>query len=175
MTDPAPPPRNEHASFEAGGSLIVQPLPAEAAFPLRKDDFLTLCEGDISEARSNRDVCAGISCTAVVGFFGVLAAIDWDTIWKAGPLKIIVLVILLMFLLITTSGSAVGALIHNSRLKRTLKDSPYSRVKARLLKEYDAQAPSQGKYRTLSHIWRGKQVGHQPMMKVFSGPRLFRI
>src|ERR1700730_4945517 len=144
MTDPALPSHGDHANYNAGGVLIVQPRPDEPAFLLRKDDFLTLCEGDISGARASRDICIGISCTAVVGFIGALAAVDWDTIWKSGHLKIAVLVILLMLLLISSSGSAVGALIHHLRLKRTLESSPYSRVKTRLLKEYEAQVAPRG-------------------------------
>lgn len=149
MSDPVVPQTeqaNKQASYKAGGGLVVQPLPDEIGVPLRKDDFLTLCGGEISEARARRDVCIGIGCTAMVGFFGVLAAIDWDTIWKSGHFKIFVLVLLLILLLVGTSGAAVGALIHNSHLKRTLTTSPYSRVMARLLKEYDAKEASQGSY-----------------------------
>ena len=125
--------------YQAGGGLVVVQVPDEVGVPLRHDDFLTLCEGGTSQARASRDVCIGISCTAAAGLIGVLAAIDWDTISKAGLLKIIVLIALVVALLAATSGAIVGAFVHNSRMTRSMNDSPYSRLKARLLKQYQAQ------------------------------------
>jgi len=153
MSDPLVPQvePNTQGIYNVGGGLTVQPLPDEAGVPLRRDDFLTLCEGEIPEGRANRDVCIGIACTAVVGILGVLAAVDWDTILKWGHFKIMFLLVLLMVLFIAASGSAVGAMIHASRVKRTLERSPYSRLKARLSKEYEAREAAQKSLETVNN------------------------
>src|SRR5580658_3898981 len=125
--DDAPPVPGQAGSYDAGGGLVVRSQPDEIGVPLRKDDFLTLCEGETSQARSSRDVCIGVCGTAFVGLVGVLAAIDVDTVLKWGHLKMIIVGVLIVVLLVATSGSAVGAYIHNNKVKNASLNSPYSR------------------------------------------------
>lgn len=132
------PPAPSQGSYDAGSGIFVRSQPDEIGVPLRKDDFLTLCEGETSQARSSRDMCIGVCGTAFVGFLGVLAAIDWDTVLKWGHLKLIIVIFLIVVLLIATSGSAVAAYIHNKKVKNASLDSPYSRLRARLQEAYDA-------------------------------------
>jgi len=45
----------------------------------------------------------------------------------------------MIFLIVMASGSAVGAIIYFLRCRRIATDSPYSRVRDKLLKLYDGE------------------------------------
>ena len=124
------------------GALVVYPRPDEVAVPLRRDEFDTLCEGGISEARASRDLCLGIFFGAFAGLAGVLATTEWTTIWAPERRGGFLFWVAILFLMV--AGSFVGACIHWVRLRRTNKNSPYSRLKTRLLKLYEAQAQAEG-------------------------------
>jgi hypothetical protein len=128
------------ATYKAGGALVVQPLPDEIGVPVRRYQFDILCEGGIGEAKASRDLYTGICITALIGFVGTLVAIDWETILAAQhKAKLILALVSIGLLFATVAVSAAGICIHEARRKRTLKDSPYAREKARLLKLYEAQ------------------------------------
>jgi hypothetical protein len=132
-----PQPEQAQATYKAGGGLLVQPLPDEIGVPVRRDQFEILCEGGVGEARANRDLCLGIFFGTVAGLSGVLATTEWTTIWAPERRWGFLFWVAILFLM--TAGSAVGAGIHWLRLRRTTKDSPYSRLKTRLLKMYEAK------------------------------------
>lgn len=119
-------------------SLVVPPRPDECGFPLREDEFQTLCEGEISEARAGRDLCIGSGVGALVGLAGVLANTDWDTIWQPGRRGWFVTS--LVILLSAVVGSVAGVCIYQARLVRTLNDSSYSRLKKRISDWFRAQS-----------------------------------
>lgn len=104
---------------------------------MRRDDFQTLCEGGVSEARANRDLCLGIFFTSAVGLAGVLMTADWEYEWK--PEKRTLFLLFASILLVTVAGSFVGAVIYDFHRRKIVKNSPYSRLVIRLGKQYDAQ------------------------------------
>jgi hypothetical protein len=59
------------------GSVIVNPLPDEVAFPLREDQFQTLCDGSSSDAKSGMYLYIGLFVSAVVGVFSLFENADW--------------------------------------------------------------------------------------------------
>jgi hypothetical protein len=111
-------------------SLVVPPRPDEFGFPLREDEFRTLCDGEINEARAGRDLYIGSCIGALVGLAGVVATTDWDTTWQPGRRGWFL--VSLVVLLSASVGSAVGVCIHQARLTRTRNDSSYSRLKKRI-------------------------------------------
>jgi hypothetical protein len=129
--------------YIAGGSMVGYPRPDEVVVPLRRDEFDTLCEGGVSDERRSRDTYAGVAAASLVGVLGVLAAAvpAWDTIWKLDRLSSWVFLIVLIILFGLTTGSAVGAFVYRSHMKRTVTNSPFSRVRARLLSLYDEHKP----------------------------------
>jgi hypothetical protein len=121
--------------YSAGGSLVAYPRPDEVVVPLRREEFDTLCEGGVSEAKGSRDLCVGIGFGALAGLIGVLATTDWDTTWKPGHRGWFFFCLLALCVMV--AGSAVGAWIHQVRLNRTINSSAFSRVRARLLGLFD--------------------------------------
>jgi len=112
------------------GSLVVPPRPDEVGFPLREDEFKTLCEGEVSTDRSGRDLSIGLFVGALVGIAGIVATIDWDLVWK--PEHRTYFICSAVILLLVASGSLAGIIICCVRLYRTRKSSSYSRLKSRM-------------------------------------------
>lgn len=126
----APPVTSASATTFTVGSTVVQPSSAEIAFPLREEQFLMLCEGESSTDRSGRDLSIGLFCGALVGIAGVLAAVDWNFVWKPEHRTLFILSSVILSLV--TSGSLVGIIICWLRLRRNRNDSSYSRLKRRI-------------------------------------------
>jgi hypothetical protein len=112
------------------GSLVVPPRPDEVGFPLREDEFKTLCEGEVSTDRSGRDLSIGLCVGAAVGFVGILATTDWATAWNSDRRAPLIWSLGILFFI--AAGSLVGAIICCVRLYRTHKSSSYSRLKGRI-------------------------------------------
>jgi hypothetical protein len=123
--------------------MVGYPRPDEVVVSVRRDEFDTLCEGGVSDERANRDVCIAIAVASFIGLLGVLAAAvpAWSTIWKLDSYSSKLFLIVLLVLFAGTTGSAVGALIYEGKRKKTLTNSAFSRVKARLLSLYDEHKP----------------------------------
>ena len=139
-----------HATYKAGGGLVVQSLPDEVGIPVRRYQFDILCDGGIGEAKASRDVNIGVFAAAFAGLVGVLIAMDWDIVLAPGHLaKKVWLVVWTIVLLAMVVASATAICIYEARRKRTLTDSPYAREKTKLLKLYEAQEDSGGKLRDL--------------------------
>ncbi len=119
------------------GSVVTNPRPNDFGFPMRKDEFEILCEGEISEARAGRDLYIGSCVGGVVGLVGVLATTDWATIWQ--PERRVAFVVWGGILLIIVAASATGACIHQRRLTRTLRTSPYSRLRSIISTYFESQ------------------------------------
>jgi len=111
--------------------LVVYPRPDEVVVPLRRDEFDTLCEGGTSEEKASRDLYIAGGIGALVGLLGVLATVDWDSTWKPGHKGWFFVSLLVLCVMVT--ASVVGAAIHQVRLNRTSNNSPFSRLRARLL------------------------------------------
>jgi hypothetical protein len=118
-------------------ALVVPPRPDEVGFPLRQDEYETLCEGELSEARANRDLSFGIFVGACVGLCGVLATTDWSTIWQ--PEKRWPFLAWSVVLLTITVASGIAAIIYHWRLRRTRTNSPYSRLTKKITAWFEAQ------------------------------------
>lgn len=116
-------------AYNAGGSLVAYPRPDEVVVPLRRDEFDILREGGASSEEASRDLYIGIGVTAVVGLIGILATMDWGNAWQAGHRT---WVLPFLVLLVATAGAFVGAAIYHLRSQKTLINSPFSRLSARL-------------------------------------------
>jgi hypothetical protein len=119
-------------------SLVVAPLPDEMGFPLREDQFQTLCDGSSSDAKSGIYLCIGLFASAVVGVFSLFENADWASFWanKRGMLLIYFAV-----LLVIAAGSLAGLVICGLRLRK--ENTPYSRLKTKI-ERYFKNPPPQG-------------------------------
>src|SRR6266852_5375310 len=82
MSTPNPPLNPTSASgtykVDLGGSLAMEPQPDVTPYPLRPDQFQTICDGEMSVSRSTRDACVGAFLTGAVGIASVFLTIDWE-------------------------------------------------------------------------------------------------
>jgi hypothetical protein len=127
----------EPGTYQAGAGLVVAKLPDEIGVPVRRDQFDILCEGGIAEARASRDLCLGTLFGTLAGLAGVVATADWSTVLT--PDHRFRFLFSMLLLTVMASGSAVGAIIYFMRCRRIATDSPYSRVRDKLLKLYGQQ------------------------------------
>jgi len=115
--------------YNLGGMVAFQ-RPDEIVVPLRRDEFEVLCEGEASSEKSNRDLSAGIGMTGLVGLVGVLATADWNSSLLPGHRAWFLL--FLIALSVITVGACVATFIFQTQLKKTLHNSAFSRIKARM-------------------------------------------
>jgi hypothetical protein len=116
--------------YNAGG-LVAYPRPDEIVVPLRREEFDILCEGGVSEEKSSRDVYVGGFFGTGAGLVAFLATTDWASTWQPERRWWFLIPFLVLCIMITVS--VVGACIHQLRLKRISNNSPFSRLRTRLL------------------------------------------
>lgn len=137
-----PPNQTAPGSFQpavtAGGTLAAIPLPNEQFFPIRRDQFLTFCEGEMSAAKSMRDACIGTFLAGAVGVASILLTIDWAVAAKQGRHPLLVTLILST---LTLSALVVGLIEHRS-MERMKTRSSYSRLVQTMAEYFNIPVPS---------------------------------
>lgn len=121
-----------------GGTLAAAPQPNEPFFPLRRDQFLTFCDGEMSGARSIRDACIGAFATGVVGIIGMLVTMDWDSALKQGRHPIFWTVVLFVF----TLTALILGVFEWVGMYRTRSKSSYSRLLKTIAEYFGISVPS---------------------------------
>jgi hypothetical protein len=110
--------------LEFGGTLAGTPLPPEPFYPLRCDQFLTLRDGELSEARSIRDSCLSAFAAAAVGIGGLVAVINWDASIKQQKVALAATAVLC----IGAVATLIVAWVQRRHIKRTRTKSTYARL-----------------------------------------------
>ncbi len=112
--------------------MIVTEQPAERVFPLRREQFDLLCEGETMRQEFGLSVATFIS--SAVGLIGLLATVDWSTAFAQKKLGPFVWTGLLAAAVL--ASGVVGGLAHR---RGSGKDrSGYSRVKSKILEFFQA-------------------------------------
>ena len=123
-------PSQTELKFSVGGGTVVVPQPDERAFALRQNDFLTLCEGEVSKADERwRDIWIAIFVTAVVGTLSLLPTVDWRTTIQQSKLTPCISAFVLCSL---AAVSFVLSLFFWVRSRRRGSPSAYMRVKKKI-------------------------------------------
>lgn len=129
------PPIGEHPqSGYNAGDTVMYPRETETACAIREDQFITLCEGEVNEAKANYKECRGYAFGAVIGMAGVIAASDGQSIWVPGHFWLHVSCFVLFAL---ATGSVVGSYIHWRNYKRRITDSAFARTKAGIVAYFE--------------------------------------
>jgi hypothetical protein len=119
-------------------SLVVAPRPDEMGFPLREDEFQTLCDGSSSDAKSGMYLCIGLFVSAVVGVISLFENADWASFWAS---KRGMLLAYFGVELVIAAASLAGLVICGYRLGKP--NTPYSRLKKKI-ESYFKTSPPQG-------------------------------
>jgi hypothetical protein len=99
-------------------------MPDEPFFPLRRDQFLTFCDGEMSGSRSMRDVCIGAFAAGLFGVAGILLTIDFDYAEKQGKHPYLWCVVLVVLVLV----ALIVGIVEWVRMGQTQSASSYSRL-----------------------------------------------
>jgi hypothetical protein len=118
----------EIRGFVAQSSTVDQ-LPDERLAVLRRMDFAVLKDGEVGGVRATRDLCYGIGATAVVGFIGVVATVDWKAAMKAAQLGPFLWAGVLGVLSLAALGIAI---FYHIQIRRIRGSSAYSILMKRL-------------------------------------------
>jgi len=119
------------------GTTIVMPPPAEPAYPLKKPDFLTLCDGTIGTERAGRDLHSGLFVSAVVGIVGLLSCVDWLTVLPQRKWTVLVCFLALVAI---CAVSAWGCIYHWRQMRK--ENTPYTRLKQTISDFFQTQTAS---------------------------------
>lgn len=123
------------STYNLGGAIVMPPQPDVLAFALRLDHFQTICDVEMSVARSLRDACTGAFLTGAVGMASVFLTIDWDESARKGrhPLAWTIL-------LCTMTGVAlVVGIVEWIRMRQTGTQSFYSRLIGNIRQYFNIQ------------------------------------
>jgi hypothetical protein len=138
MSTPDERPNQGKATYTpVGGTIIIPPQPNEPAFPLRREQFDLLCEGEVSEQRTVRDICVAVLASSAVGLVGLLATIDWDSAVREARKAPFIWTAILAILV---CAAAVTGAVAQWRVSRTRAQSGYSRVKRRISDFFERQS-----------------------------------
>jgi len=108
-------------------SVVVVTLPEEVAYPIRRKDFDTLCEGEmISNDLRWRDVSTGVSAAAFFAIVGLIVGIDWNLAMASR--RWLVFAAMVLTVAIFLSGVVLAWILHR-RVARHKNGSAYSRLK----------------------------------------------
>jgi hypothetical protein len=64
-----------------GGGTIIEEAPPERAYPLKRLEYMNLCQGEQATGDERwRDVCIGVSAASLLGLIAILATVDLNKI-----------------------------------------------------------------------------------------------
>ncbi len=133
MTFPSDPEQragDEPLQYSTGGGTVVTPRPSEQAYPLRREEFLTLCDGEAANtAQQWRNFCLAWLFSAVIGLAGLWGSVD---LGQAIEAKRMTPVYWVLFLALMVLGSFCLTLFFHVCGKRQQGTGPYTRLKKRI-------------------------------------------
>jgi hypothetical protein len=115
------------------GKVLTSRRPDEISAPITKEEFLTLCEGEISGAKQRREICRDLFIASLIGLVSLLANVDWGNFGKRQNGW--VFFVSAIAFLGATAGFGAGWAIYRA-LSEKNKGSHYSRVKGKLESDF---------------------------------------
>lgn len=113
-----------------GRGLVVLAQPEEVAYPLRREEFDMLCEGEgCTRDERWRDVLIAVAVTALVGLCALVLTVDWGQALVSW--KWVALVVVLVQAVLFVSGAVISIFLH-LRVRRQAASSGYARVKSKI-------------------------------------------
>lgn len=128
-TPDQPASRGKPTFAPVGGTMVIPSQPDEPVFPLRGEQFDLLCEGEVSEQRTVRDICIAVLASSAVGLVGLLATIDWGSVVREGRKAPFIWTLILA---VGVCAAGVTGAIAQWRVSRMRTQSGYSRVRKRI-------------------------------------------
>jgi hypothetical protein len=121
------------------GSFVTTRRPDEFLTNISEAEHQIILGAEVSEAKSGRDLCLGISAAAFVGLIGLLATTDFDTAMHQARKAPFYWALALALL---TATPLFAAVVYHLRYHRTRSNSPYSRLMQRIAEDFKRQKES---------------------------------
>jgi len=134
MTEPNQPEIALPEGFQTG-AVFTRPTPAEDSYPLRLDQYQTLCDGSSGNERANRDFYKGLFFGALLGVIGFVAGIDWASFWAKKSWVLLGCLVVLLSIFLWSLVEWIG---HNKKLGT--EDTTYTRLKKTISQHFQSCA-----------------------------------
>lgn len=122
--------QSQEVRIAVGGGLVVPTQPEEVGYPLRREIFDLLCEGESARKDERaRDVCISISATSLLSLCTLLVTVDWESMQPFKNWLGFLLVILLVAVFLATTGLSY---FFHRRVGQHPESSGYARVKQKI-------------------------------------------
>lgn len=127
--------KTQEPRISVGGEVVVPTQPQEVAYPLRREIFDILCEGESAKSDERwRDVAISVFATSVLSLITILATVDWDRIH---PVKNKLGFLLFLLIAAITLSSLFMVIFFNRRVFGQKPPSVYARVKGNIEKWFN--------------------------------------
>jgi hypothetical protein len=114
------------------GSITTRRRPEEMSFPLTNDEFKMLCDGAPGRERAGRDLCIGLCIGAAIGLLGIIATVDWASVWTKHGWASFISFLLLFSLMV---GAGVGWGIYWCKMSE--ENTPCARLEDKISKFFE--------------------------------------
>jgi hypothetical protein len=147
MTQPISPAPDENGrdpllQYSTGGGTVVTPRPSEQAYPLRQEEFLTLCDGEGANAAAQwRNFCLAWFLSAVIGLAGLWGSVDFDQAVKTKRMSPVVWALALGLMVLV---SLCLTLFFHFYGRKQQGAGPYTRLKKKIGDIFNATHGSTG-------------------------------
>ncbi len=159
MTQPIPQADDENGrdpilQYSTGGGTVVTPRPSEQAYPLRQEEFLTLCDGEGANAAQQwRNFCLAWFLSAVIGLAGLWGSVDFDQAVQSKRMSPVIWALVLGLMVL---ASLCLTLFFHAVCRKQQGAGPYMRLKKRIGDMFNATAGS-------AVVRQGAEPGFSPM------------
>jgi hypothetical protein len=129
-------------SIQVGGGIKVRPRPDELAYPLRRDEFDALLEGEpLKEEKRWHDIALASSIASLVGLLGALDLTHWSEVWVGRQWgHLLVLAVL--------GAGSIGWLtvfgVQRNRIRHSRDLSAFTRVAAGIKAFFEENSTTEG-------------------------------
>lgn len=131
MNTPEEPRQTEEVRIGVGGGVVVPTQPQEVAYPLRRETFDVLCEGERTKKDERwRDVSISICATSFLALITMMVTVDWQKMHPDTNLLGFLLVVLVAAIFLATLALSF---IFNRKVGQQPASSSYARVKKKII------------------------------------------
>ena len=122
--------RAQGPRLDAGGRIVILSQPEELGYPIRREEFEILCEGEVhAKDKEWRNILIGITATAGLALLEQIATTEWGRALELK--KWLVFMAVFVEALVFLSSIVISVYLH-FRVRRRAVPSGYVRMKQKI-------------------------------------------